>query len=50
LVVSIDPSVLNTPNEFETPIPLRSGYSPVRLEMIPPAVWEMRIVWSLESS
>src|SRR3954452_1771693 len=50
LVVSIEPSALKTPNEFDTPIPLRSGYRPVRLEMIPPAVCEIRIVWSLDSS
>src|SRR3954453_21164806 len=50
LLVSIEPSALKTPNEFDTPIPLRSGYRPVRLEMIPPAVCEIRIVWSLDSS
>jgi hypothetical protein len=50
LLASIVPAGLKTPNEFDTPIPLRSGYSPVRLEMIPPAVCEIRIVWSLDSS
>src|SRR3954454_22201407 len=49
-VLSIVPSVLKTPNELDTPMPLRSGYRPVRLEMIPPAVCEIRIVWSLDSS
>lgn len=31
-------------------MPLRSGYSPVAVLMRPPAVWDMRIVWSSESS
>jgi hypothetical protein len=35
---------------FDSVIPLRSGYSPVRVLMIPPAVCEIRIVWSLLSS